>query len=593
MLTPYRMVVVDVLASLVLVFGILFYRFIYPKRNINLFILLILITLLPIISIFRNGAYESGDFNIHIYRTMAFYESLQEGNIMPSWAKDLNATYGYPLFIFNYTLPYYIMSFFHFLGFSFITSTKIFIALNFVLSGVFMYLYGRKIFQNNLAAFASAIFYVFAPYNLIDTHFKVAIGEIAVFTLLPLVFLFIHKLYTKRSLIYIVWSGVWLAFIIMSNVLIAFFVAGLAFIYITFITLKDKFDRIYFLYSIFIFIVAGILSLYIWIAPFIFNSFLYISKSHLVIGYSPQLFEFLYSPYRWGFLFQGPRGQIPFLIGYTQLFVFVVTLFLLYFKKIPKTHLSEQKFWLIISLVIIFLISPYSKFLWEHFSFIKAAGSHRLLLLLTFCISILTGYLTLYFVKKRFLITLLIIMTIGYTILNWGHRRVIPEITDDVLKQNLWKSTSEGEGHYYANSKWIDIKHPWFSKLPRNNIEVLRGEGEIKTLKRISTKHTYVLYAKTPLILKENTLYFPGWEVKSNGKNIQIGHTNNGIITFKVQPGKQLVEVIYRDIPIYKLLKSISLVGLFLVLALLTLKTFLKIMKYPINDKIVFYRNRK
>ena len=58
---------------------------------------------------------------------------------MPSWAGNLNATYGYPLFIFNYTLPYYFISLFHFLGLSFINSLKVFLFSNMILSGIFMY----------------------------------------------------------------------------------------------------------------------------------------------------------------------------------------------------------------------------------------------------------------------------------------------------------------------------------------------------------------------------------------------------------------------------------------------------------------------
>src|SRR3990167_11280779 len=114
------MVVVNIISSLLLFGGVLIYRYIYPKKKINLFFLLILISILPIISIFRIGTYESGDFNIHIYRIMSFYDSLKEGILIPSWAAELNATYGNPLFIFNYSLPYYLISLFHFLGISFI-----------------------------------------------------------------------------------------------------------------------------------------------------------------------------------------------------------------------------------------------------------------------------------------------------------------------------------------------------------------------------------------------------------------------------------------------------------------------------------------
>ena len=193
MLDPYKMVYVNLTASFILCAGLLIYKYVYPKRDINLFVVLILVSILPLLSLLRPGAYESGDFNIHIYRIMSFYDSLKEGHIMPSWAAELNATYGNPLFIFNYSLSYYLISFFHFIGFSFIFSTKLYLGINLFLSGIFMYLWIRTVTGNKFAAFVSAIFYVFNPYHLIDIHFRATLGESTIFTLAPLIFFFITK----------------------------------------------------------------------------------------------------------------------------------------------------------------------------------------------------------------------------------------------------------------------------------------------------------------------------------------------------------------------------------------------------------------
>jgi uncharacterized membrane protein len=124
------------------------------------------IGILPLLSLFRPGDYESGDFNIHIYRIMSFYDVLKEGHLLPSWAAELNATYGNPLFIFNYPLPYYAVSLLHFIG-----SMKMYLGINLYFSGIFMFLWIKKLTGNDLAAFTSAIFYLFNPYHLIDVHF--------------------------------------------------------------------------------------------------------------------------------------------------------------------------------------------------------------------------------------------------------------------------------------------------------------------------------------------------------------------------------------------------------------------------------------
>lgn len=568
MLDPYRMIVINIIFSSAIILGILFFKILYPKRSINLFFLLILISFLPLISIFRQGVYESGDFNIHIYRAMEFYNSLTEGNFMPSWAGNLNATYGYPLFIFNYPLPYYLLTFFHFLGFTFITSMKLLLSLTLITSGIFMYLFSRNLFKNNLAAFTSAIFYIFAPYHLIDLHFKVVIGELLSFTLLPIIFFYLNRLHSKPSFLLLLTTGISFAALIMTHVVIGLFAGILILIYIILKTVRDK-KITSLLFVFFAFFIAGIMSIYTWLTPFFMSKYTFIQLIGLPTVHFPTITELLYSPWKMGFLFQGPKGEISNLIGYTQILTLFIISISILMKKIPKLILSDIKFWLICCFAIIFFITPYSKLVWEIVPFIKAAGSHRLLLLLAFSISILAGYLAIYFRNKKIIIYLLIILTIGSTILNWGQRRMIQDIDDNFLKSNIWKSTSEGEGHFYANTKWVDIKNPWFSKLPKSHLEIVSGTGEIKNILRTSTHHKYVIYAKNPLKIHENTLYFPGWKGFVNDKEILLSPSSKGIIQASISKGNSKFEIVYQDIFIYKLLKAISalsIIGAFIFL---------------------------
>src|SRR5256885_1788135 len=108
MIDPYRTIVISLIGSTLIALILLFYRFIYPKRNINLFLLLILISLLPIISIFRSGTYEAGDLTLHSVFLQSFYENLQDGFFFPKWAGGLCGGYGCPVFMFEYLIPFYI-----------------------------------------------------------------------------------------------------------------------------------------------------------------------------------------------------------------------------------------------------------------------------------------------------------------------------------------------------------------------------------------------------------------------------------------------------------------------------------------------------
>ena len=566
MIDAYRMVFVNIISSLLFFGGVLFYKFIYPKKKINLFVLLIVISILPIISIFRTGTYESGDFNIHVRRAIEFYQLLSQGNIIPTWAGDLNTTYGYPLFAFNYTLPYYIISFFKFFGFSFITSLKLFLASNFVLSGTFMYLFSKKIFKNSLAAFCTSIFYLFTPYHLISLHFKITIGEILAYTFIPLTFYFAFRFLNDKKLINLLLSGFFLGTILLSHIFVGLFLMPVITIYVIFS--MNNFLRGIF-YSFGIVAVSLLISMYQWTAPLIYRQYLF-TTAHPTdpskAFYFPNIVDLLYAPWRFGLLFQGPKGELSFLLGYAQLLALLIVIVLLLKNKIKKEYKNNLILWIVLFFGTIFLITPQSIFIWRFLPLINEAGSQRLLILAAFFTSLFAGYIAVTYSKRKLIMYGLIFFAIGTTILNWGQRRVIPTINDDALRQDISLGTKWGDTHFYALPKWVNPKHPWFSQIPSSHLEILNGKAQIIDLKRLSIEHKYVVNAYSPVTAKEDTLYFPGWTATNNGKPININPDKNGVITFSLPKGDSKLTLSFEDIFLFKLSKIISVVFILIIL---------------------------
>lgn len=559
MLDPYRMIFVNVVSSIILVSGLLFYGYIYPKKKISLLVLLMLISILPIISIFRNGDYESGDFNIHIYRIMSFYDSLKEGILMPSWAAELNATYGNPLFIFNYSLPYYIISLFHFAGISFIGSMKLYLGLTLYLSGIFMYLWIIKLTGNKLAAFTSAIFYIFNPYHLIDVHFRATLGESTIFPLVPLLLFAITSYIKDKKLIYLVSTALACQLLFLAHPMIAgiFFIISALFTLLLTNVNKGVKSLISILISLFIGTVG---SIYSWISFLIYSPYIFPNSGKSI--FQDTFSNIFYSPWKFGFLFQGHKGELSYLIGYTQVFVIIIVILILIKGWVPKTLRPHFIFWLFIIFFILFFMSPFSRVIWDYLSFFSMLQSHRLLLPIALSTSVLAGYLSISFSRAKngkIFIYFLLIATIGYTILNWGHRRVIPEINDATLRKDVWISTISEGPVYFLNNKWANPNNLWFSELPNEHLEIIKGKGTINEIKRTSTKHSYLVSAQTPVLIRENTLYYPGWNLKSNHRDIFIFPGERGIVNANLLSGIQHVELTYEDISYYKMAKIISL----------------------------------
>ena len=192
------MAIVNSIASIIFLSGFLLYTYIYPKKKLPSLPLLISLSLLPLLSLLREGTYESGDLSIHATRAMFFYDSVFVDHVYPRWSDFFNFGYGSPHFNFAYFLPYLIISAIHQLGFSFITSVKLLLALFYIGSGISIYYWMKDEFGET-PALIGAIFYQFAPYHLVDLHFRVTIAEIMSFAFLPLNLFFIRRIIKKGS----------------------------------------------------------------------------------------------------------------------------------------------------------------------------------------------------------------------------------------------------------------------------------------------------------------------------------------------------------------------------------------------------------
>src|SRR5258708_3100398 len=120
----YVMVLTSLFAAGVLASLFLLLPLIFPKKKFSLFWLMLGVSILPVINMWRPGLYESGDMGSHVIFLISFFHSLQQGIFFPRWSAEFCNRYGYPHMQFFYVLQYYLGSLIHLLGFSFIDSVK-------------------------------------------------------------------------------------------------------------------------------------------------------------------------------------------------------------------------------------------------------------------------------------------------------------------------------------------------------------------------------------------------------------------------------------------------------------------------------------
>ncbi len=563
MMDPYRMILINIVSVILLIGLICTYKYIFPKKTPPLLPLLIIISCLPLISLLRKGTYESGDLTLHAVFLQSFFESLKEGIIIPQWAGGLCGGYGCPVYIFEYVLPYYVGSIFHALGFSYIASTKLMLASGFIISGIGMYLWVKDHF-GKIAGFVAGLFFLYAPYHLMDMHFRVSVGEVLSFAPMPYLFLWGKKIVETEKKRYIVYFAVTFVLLLLSHTSTTAILLPMVFIYTLTIWIRDKKRNIKKVIHFITALILGLLlSAYYWIPALLEVQYTWYSKGFEISDFKP-FFEYIYSPVLFGFLFQGHQGELRLIIGYVQIFIVIFSCFLLYKKTIKNNDKPLLLLFLFFFFILFLLLQSFSKPVWLHTPLLSTfILPWRLLVPIALITAFIGGIVVKNYKNKTFII-ILCLATILSTILNWGNRKTIPE--DPNAYNTHWSLYTE---YFEPNNTFYENQHASRVKLipdlvldrAPTNIGVLSGEAEIKELTRTTTRHTYILSAGTDVVIKENTFYFPGWVVTANKKTIAINYKNTnkiGVIIFTLPKGLYAVTVEFVDTPIRKVSKIMS-----------------------------------
>ena len=122
----------------------------------------------------------------HVSRITEMTRSLQAGHFPVRWTPNFGWGYGMPLFEFYAPLPFYVGSFFYWLGFNPIFSLKLLYLIANLLSLFGMYLLGRKLF-GSLGGLVAAASFTLAPYRAVNLFVRGALSEAWGIMAMPLI----------------------------------------------------------------------------------------------------------------------------------------------------------------------------------------------------------------------------------------------------------------------------------------------------------------------------------------------------------------------------------------------------------------------
>lgn len=532
------------------------------KKYIYL-ITLFIVSLIPLINLLNPGLPITHDGQDHVARIANFHKNLEEGNMIPRWAANLNWGYGHPVMMFLYPLPSYIASLFHYIGFSLVDSFKLTLASAYVLSGLAFYLWA-KTFLPKYAAFFGAALYVIAPYRFVDLYVRGAIGEHTAFLFIPLVLYFMKAISEKISIWHIVGGAFSLAGLILSHNAISLMFLPIFFFY--FLYLFRANNKIKYLTHLGLVFVLGLgLSSFFWLPAFIEGKYTLrdiVTAKEYASRFVP-FKDFIYGSWSYGGTVELTKqlGILHWVVVLGSL----VTVAILQKTKYKVLVAGSA----ILLFLTLFLMNSGSLFLWDNFSVLQKFQFPWRFLSVTVFLSAVLGGIFLSNLKK-YTTQLTILAIIVLLILNkdfWKAQDY--RVYDEESFKTVYKGTTDtGESSPIWSVRFME-------KSPEAHLEFISGRGEIKEVKRTSAYHEYDIDITEESRLRENTLYFPGWRVLLDGEELPVEFQdpkNRGLITFNVGKGRYKLVVKFENTKLRQFAEYLSLGSLIFMLSFIKVK---------------------
>lgn len=266
--------------------------------------------------------------------------------------------------------------------------------------------------------------------------------------------------------------------------------------------------------------------------------------------------QFIYGP--WNF---GGTGYLSVQVGVIQWLAILGSIPLLYqlYRKKEKQFILYAGTFLLFWITL-FLMTSSSTVVWEKITLLqKFQFPWRFLSLTVFATAVLGAFVFSRIPQKKqivgcgIVIGSLLLLTGPY----WQANGYLQK--PESFYTGIYESTTDtGESSPIWSERFME-------KYPKAHIEIIGGTGTITETSRSIKEHVYRSDAKTPIAVRENTVYFPGWVALVDGQEVPLqfqDNNNRGVITFSVPEGKHEVILRFTETKLRILANAVSGVSL-------------------------------
>lgn len=524
-----------------------------------------ILALLPIlISVLKPTPSFEFDLFLHLERMSVFYRQLAEGRFPPSWDTHFAYGFGSPVLLFNWSLPYYVISIFHALGTSLLQSFNLTTALFYVGTFIFMFQF-LCTFLSPMAALVGAVWYIWAPYHFNIVFLRGAIGESGAMMMWPAVCWASRSAFHKRYMLSLFGGAIFWAALIFSHQGLFLMIMPL---WILLIAVDYKRTNNFRALQVnFFALMLGLGSMsFFWIPAFLERTY---------VGYHYQETIYVKNFIPWIQLLSQPKlmefgqhfGRLFYSIGWPLIGVLIVNVGLVisYRQRAVRTQLFEyQVLFGSIALIAIMLTRPISTVLWDHIPLLASVGyPQRFLSLMTFCVCTLAAILTQYITRRStwipmfIMVSLIIVCDIPFLTLN-----TTPN--NNPVSSFLTLDTTDVWGEFMPKDIPKDFNREnrlifdTYAKQPM--LTVTPPGTSLPTCIQMSTSVTCTINSVMKSRVRFRQFFFPGWRAFADLKPVPITKNSDGTISVKLPKPAASVRIEFTHTPVRKFTALLSLV---------------------------------
>jgi len=492
--------------------------------------------------LFKSGYFIMHD-DLQMMRQLQMEKCFQDRQMPCRWVPDMGYGYGYPLFNFYPSLPYYIGQIFRWAGFSFVWTAKLLFALQFFLSGITMFVLANDIW-GVLGGLLSAVFYIWAPYHSVDVFVRGAMNEAWSFVWFPLICWATKRFIEEERFKHLVWLAFSYSMLLLTHGVMVMIFTPFLLLWIVYWMIVEKkyFWRRFDLFGKFA--LSSLWSL--GLAAFFVFPMLFEKKfTHIETMFSgyydwrahfATLHQLFFSRFwGWGPSVWGTEDQMSFSIGHIHwmLGAIVALVAAIKFYRQEKREKIKSFFPLgifLLGLFYAFLIHQRSVFIWQIAKPLQLAQfPWRILAMVVFVFSLLAGGFTSFVKQKKWVLALIALVIV----FNWQYFRpksMGPLSDSEKFSGRAWEIQQTASIYDYLPKSTLSAptnppQFEWKFSGVAENVEVKKGTSWLEWRGKIVKGGE----------LKIPIFYFPGWQAWLNKKKqLKISYSSDGLMKVSI-----------------------------------------------------------